>query len=145
MRNKILAILIFLIAGLYIDVRMMRKDESICVKGYSQRTLNVQVIIPFRPERETFYFGVGNRHYDHVVEFTHFVDEETGKLLGTNKEEYGCVPRYEWLKEQGASSFLRHYTHYFNLNRNPIQEMGRVKVKHDIREETKEDYERWYK
>lgn len=146
MRNKILiAVILFLIAGVYIDVKMMPKEDGICIKEYRQRALIVQTIVPFRPERETFYLGIGNRHYDHLVTFTHYVDRETDELLGTKKSEYGCAVHYQELKERGISSFLREYTHYFNLNNRPVQEVGIVKTEQEIRKVTREDYEKWYK
>jgi hypothetical protein len=137
MKTKILFIIIFLFAGLYIDLRMMGNDESICAGPYSQRAFIVQTIIPFRPARETFYFGIGNRHYDHQAEFTHYIDEETGEWLGTRQSEYGCAS-YE------RNRFGPH-AHYINLNKSNPKEMGFIDISQDYMKISKEKYESWYK
>jgi len=148
-KSKILKIaLVFLILGLYVDVRMMRKGDGICVGTAKQRTFNIQVIVPFRPQREIFYFGVGNRHYNHNRYTTYYIDKErvddegSPIVLGKKTIENGCSVRYEG---EDRSWFGRH-AHYINLRPfNRIREDGIVDWHFDERYMTQEDYKEWYK
>lgn len=145
-KNKILlAIIFFLFMGMYVDIRMMRKDESICVKEYRQRALIIQTVVPFRPKRETFYLGVGNRHYDHFLTVIAFLDESNGEYLGLSKSESGCAIRYQELIKNGGHSFFHSHYHYINLNLTPVREAGVVKIEDIVQWLSEEDYKRWYK
>lgn len=151
MKNKILVIILFLIVGLYIDIRMMPKDDGICVGTAKQRTLNIQVIVPFRPERETFYLGIGNRHYDHRRTTTYYIDNERVDnvglpiVLGVKTSEYGCSVRYKNLQERGGYSFFGKHAHYINLRPfSKIHEDGIVDWDTEENYMTKEHYDEWY-
>ena len=152
MKNKILKILVVLLfAGLYIDVKMMPKDDSICVSTARQRTFNVQVIIPFKPRRETFYFGIGNRHYDHQRRTTYYFDEERVDdvglpiVLGVNTHDSGCSVRLKDRIRRGGYGFFGRHAHYINLRPfSEIQEYGVIDWDIEERYITKERYDEWY-
>lgn len=145
-RNRLLAVLVaFLIAGLYIDVKMMPKARGICVKSWKQRMLVIQTIVPFMPERETLFLGVGNRHYEHEHHVDYYVDEDTREVLGTREFTYGCAPN--WFSMQGkgrVSNFNDHY-HYINLRPfSEIKNFGEIEEFTEVLEMPKEHYLEWY-
>ena len=91
-------IFLFLIAGLYVDFRYRYRYNqrypwpTVCNGDYLQRAFVVQMIVPFRPERESFWFAYGNKHYDYSFYTYEYVDRETGET-GVAKIEEGCSTR----------------------------------------------------
>jgi len=86
MKNWKTWLIIFLFAGLYIDVRLVSpysdSDEpTICNGPYRQRAFVVQTVVPFRPERETFFFAWGNKHYELMKNIYHYTDMKTGEKI----------------------------------------------------------------
>jgi len=152
MKSKILrTLLVLLIAGLYIDVKMMPKGDGICVSTARQRTFNVQVIVPFRPQRETFYFGIGNRHYDHLRRITYYIDSERVDnvglpiVLGVKIHDSGCSVRLKDRIERGGYGFFGKHANYINLRPfSRVQEDGVIDWEIEENYMTKENYDEWY-
>ncbi len=149
MKTKTLlwSLVFFLIAGIYIDVRMMDKDESICIKDYRQRQLVIQTVVPFKPDRETLYLGIGNRHHEHEYYIHHYLDENTGEYLGTQDNHGGCWQAYQQRLDKGGHSLINYESgyHYINLNWLPIQEQTRIDTTIDYKHYlTKEEYIKYY-
>ncbi len=149
MKKYLIGLLIFLIAGLYIDVRMMTKDEGRCAGIWKQRMLVVQTIVPFNPERQTLYLGVGNRHYDHEEYTKIYLEprdsiEEDAVQLGINIHYFGCAPDWERAKERGRISNFNDGEKYINLRPFSAKEFLQVtkRVNTDIM--TREYYEEWH-
>ncbi len=145
-RNKLLVTLVvFLIAGLYIDIKMMPKAGGRCVKAWNQRMLIIQAIVPFTPERETLYLGVGNRHYEHELHIDYYIDEDTQELLGTREFTHGCAPFWSRMQERGRVSNFNDHEHYINLRPfNEISNFGEVEEFIEVTEISKEHYLEWY-
>ena len=114
MKNWKTWLLIFLIAGLYVDVRIASPYEdsdepTVCNGPYRQRAFIVQTVVPFRPERESFYFAWGNKHYELEKNVYHYKDRETGKEIEDVRYS-GCAAWYS----EGHNTIGSH-THLIDL------------------------------
>lgn len=112
MNKYLLALFIFLFAGLYIDVRtdsQFKDSLTICNGSYLQRTFIVQTIIPFRSKRETFYFGIGNLHFNRRTSLGRaWCNSSTKQWESPRVYEEGCYP----LEVPNVGK----HAHYINLN-----------------------------
>jgi hypothetical protein len=158
-------IIIFLIAGLYIDIKMQDKGYGRCTtSGYRQRALNIQFIIPFHPQRHVLALGVGNKHYEHDKRITRYWEGVRGEeisedryevlpvepnvLLEEEVYESGCTYSYQQWKAGERRSFYGSPPWTHNIDLRPfsrIREEGQVNVTTNDRVMTKERYEEWYK
>lgn len=148
MKNKvILGILAFLMLGMYVDVRMQGKDEGYCVEVWRQRMFIIQTVVPFRPQREVFYFGVGNRHYEHIEHTEIYLEkreDEKEVELAQRVRTWGCAPRWTEMVKRGRTSNFLDHAHYINLR--PFSAVGYLEVEKtsEAYHWTKERYEDWY-
>jgi len=124
-KNKIIiAIIFFLIAGIYFD------------------------IVPFRRMREKFYFGIGNKHTERYETTRIIKDKDTGEIYDETSWTGGCTDGYEEnIKRHGVSGsfFGRGNVHYIDLRflSKVIEEP--VDESEDIINTTKEQYEEFWK
>lgn len=104
-------LLIVLILGLYFDIRVkspyVDNEPSVCNGDYRQRAILVQMIVPFRPERESFYLAWGNKHYELETNRYTVLDRKTG--IETSHISYSGCASYRY-------GFGRH-THLIDLRK----------------------------
>lgn len=94
MKKRFSYLVLLLLAGLYIDIDTdfdWPNQWNQCNGNFLQRTILVQTIVPFRPERENFYFGIGNKHYDHSVSLSLWCSSKDKYLI--RESEGGCAVR----------------------------------------------------
>lgn len=92
MKKRFSYLVLFLLAGLYIDIDTdfdWPNQWNQCNGNFLQRTILVQTIVPFRPERENFYLGIGNKHFDHTKYITLWCDSKNKYYF--NESEQGCA------------------------------------------------------
>lgn len=136
--RRYIYLILFLIIGLYIDIKMMSKDRSICWDNYRQRTLNIQTVIPFHPDRFTLYLGIGNRHWEYNRSITDYINKDTGQILEREIFDYGC--------SKGGYSYPRYMSKYINLRPfSEILEKGIIKTHKSERVVSFEYWEEWYR
>lgn len=97
-------LIIFLLLGIYVDVQVdnYHGTQSVrtCNGLYEQQVIVIQTVIPFRPERETFFFG-----------YTH-------PIYGAN-EKYSVCRTYDYDNDEpfdDTIALYRHWRYYHFIN-----------------------------
>lgn len=92
MKKRFSYLVLLLIAGLYIDIDTdfdWPNQWNKCNGNFLQRTILIQTIVPFRPERENIYLGIGNKHYDHTKHIDLWCGSDNKYHI--LEREYGCA------------------------------------------------------
>jgi len=137
MKNLFKIMVIFLFLGLYIDVgtdEKWRDSLTVCNGNYLQRTFVIQTVVPFLPERETLYVGIGNKHLDRELTlYPPYCDEKTKTwVMSSQGGESGCYP--------GRKKNFGSHSHFIDLVwfLKPVDEP--IKYQIDYRDADEEDY-----
>ncbi|MCG3203986.1 MAG: hypothetical protein KCHDKBKB_00663 [Elusimicrobia bacterium] len=143
MNKLFLAVLTFLILGIYIDVKWPsfeanRNYQTFCNGDYRQATLNISTIVPFRVQRETFFLGIGNKHFDQTkyleLECTDWPEWDQNYHWELDEDIVGC---------RNSDRLTPTFTHFIDLAfwRKPVQDPTLYYVGHDSRQVPQESYE----
>lgn len=140
MKKRFSYLVLFLVAGLYIDIDTdfdWTDQWTQCNGSYLQRSVLVQTIVPFRPERENFYFGFGNKHFNY--------ERSISISCGSWDKKYSVTP-YEQGCHVSADRGMRDRAHFIDLMfwKSPVMDPTKYTIDMDnkrITNATREVYE----
>ena len=142
MKNFLWLLMFIFLLGIYIDIGWKKysgKPQSFCNGAWYQRIITVQTIIPFLPDRRTFFIGVGPRRFEwewrqEIVYEKNVDGERLEKIViygsGCTAEFYRGELHWrnsEWVGERtdkrydyGLFEKLGEFTYFINLNFNSV-------------------------